>query len=298
MKYNTLQEDVNRLRSIMVPNKINEGFFGRMMGAEPTPEKRDRALADIMKHPNKSKIYQQLQIEDPTKADKYVDFFAVYPNGYPKWDGEKFVEQVPTPALNELDNENPESGGGMPISVSMAIMSHLSDLQVECPAARGKINFIKALFFEFKKGKKDMSKAEIDKLYNIWGNHQIGENSTLALSEDGEKRPNRLDPQQKKQVNNTIARITKPTYFDGIPLDKIEEGLHEHGLILLQEDQTEWSGFFTGREGQAHIALGFINTRYKGNNDIDTYEEIVNAALTITWYKMGSGKYEIVAYIG
>jgi hypothetical protein len=218
MKYKTLQEDVNRLRSIMNVAPINEGLFGRMMGAEPTSDKKAKALVYILggQNPNLTKAYNQFKSEDPIKADKYVEFFAVYPNGYPKWDGEKFVEQVPTP----------------------------------------------------------------------------------ALTEDGEKRPNRLDPQQKRQVNNTITRITKPTYFDGIPLNKIEEGLHEHGLILLQEDQTEWSGFFTGREGQANIALGFINTRYKGNNDIDTYEEIVNAALTITWYKMGSGKYEIVAYIG
>lgn len=299
MNYSTIQEDVNRLRAIMNIKVINEGIFGNMHGTEMTPEKKEQALMMIKNHPNRYRAYTQFQLEDPNKADKYVEFFAIYPNGYPKWDGEKFVEQVPTPFLNELENENPESDSRhMSISLSMAIMSHLSDLQEECPAARGKINFIKALFFEFKKGKTDISKAEIDKLYNIWGNHQIGENQMQSLEEEGTKSTNRLDVRQKKQVNTTIARITKPTYFDGIPLGAIREGLYEHGIVLLQEDQTEWSGIFTGREGQANIALGFINTKYKGNNDIDTYEEIVNAALTITWYKMTSGKYEIVAYIG
>jgi hypothetical protein len=102
MKYNTLQEDVNRMRSIMNVKPINEGLFDRMMGAEVTPEKKAQALAAIQNHPNRSAAYQQFQLEDPMKADKYVEFFAMYPNGYPKWDGEKFVEQTETPYLNEL----------------------------------------------------------------------------------------------------------------------------------------------------------------------------------------------------
>lgn len=101
-----LTEQVSRLKNLMGVKPITEGFFGRMMGSEATPEKKAQALAAIQNHPTRAAAYQQFQMEDPMKADKYVEFFAIYPNGYPVWDGEKFVEQVPTPSLNELSNEN------------------------------------------------------------------------------------------------------------------------------------------------------------------------------------------------
>ena len=91
----------------------------------------------------------------------------------------------------------------------------------------------------------------------------------------------------KKKLNNLISDIMAPNYFREFPIDEIDGVLRKNGLMLVQEDGTPWEGFFTGREGRANIELATT----------DTNEIIENCTLALTWYKMGSGKYEIVAYL-
>ena len=76
----------------------------------------------------------------------------------------------------------------------------------------------------------------------------------------------------------------------------IENILKPYNLLLLQEDNTPWDGFITGAEGRATFTLGYLDTAYE-QNGLTAYKPIENAALIMTWYKMQSGKYEIVTYI-
>jgi hypothetical protein len=58
-----------------------------------------------------------------------------------------------------------DSEEGTDMSLSMAVMSHLSDLQEEAPELRGKINFIKALVMKMD-NKTQISTDELDSLYS------------------------------------------------------------------------------------------------------------------------------------
>lgn len=101
----------------------------------------------------------------------------------------------------------------------------------------------------------------------------------------------------KKKINNAIHKITKPTYFSQIPLGDVFQALNHFGIIALQEDQTEWSGFLCGgvdKTEQVYFDLGWIEDKDEKNR----YLVIKNSVLSLSYYKMPSGKYEVIAYIG
>lgn len=91
-------------------------------------------------------------------------------------------------------------------------------------------------------------------------------------------------PEQfRKRVNNILAAII-PTFVEEIPIDNMFNVIKEHDGLPVQEDGTEWSGILCGAEGQTKIQIthplfskGFF--------------------LHLSWYKMQSGRYEIVVYV-
>ena len=201
----------------------------------------------------------------------------------------------------ELDNaEAHDEPYTRTISVSMAIMSHLSDLQVECPSSSGKINFIKSLVLELSDGVKEMTDDELNQNYRKWTQREL-EEQDIPIDEAGNtgaQNNMKLDAKTRQNINKDLTRLMAPTYFKAIPLDEIFGVLEKHGVVVLQEDQTIWDGFLLGRDGHTYLSLGYARSKYLGNNDIPTYEEINNARLTVTWHKMeGSGKIEVLAFI-
>jgi hypothetical protein len=83
-------------------------------------------------------------------------------------------------------------------------------------------------------------------------------------------------------IRNRINRELKPFngYFDAIPLSDIFDVIRRHSGEPVQEDGTPWSGFLCGTEGTAIIGIsGF------------------RSCLRIDWYKMPSGRYEVVVYV-
>ena len=90
-------------------------------------------------------------------------------------------------------------------------------------------------------------------------------------------------------------------YFPNIPLGQIMELFSKYGLVMLQEDNTQWSGFFTGADGHATIDVassGSAHEVQQGKNVYTAYEPFANTMLDITWHKMEeSGRYEVVAYL-
>ena len=100
----------------------------------------------------------------------------------------------------------------------------------------------------------------------------------------------------RNKVNKDINKILKPTYFSSIPLDKIQNALDKHGLVLLQEDQTEWGGFLLGGSKETQIVtfhLGWKETK----DDDGRYQVVPNMSLNLSYFKMPSGKYEVIAYV-
>ena len=107
------------------------------------------------------------------------------------------------------------------------------------------------------------------------------------------KNPNKLPAGIRHKISDEITKLTTNKYFDKIPLKDISDILEKYGITLLQEDQTEWDGFLTGNNARETFEIGYIETKDKDSR----YTPIDNAALVMSWYKMTSGRYEIVAYM-
>ncbi len=104
----------------------------------------------------------------------------------------------------------------------------------------------------------------------------------------------KLTPKEKKQINRDIEPLLRSIYFEEIPLSDIWIALRINGVVVLQEDQTEWSGLLLGQEGHEYFDLA-RNTQelFEGR-----YLHIIdNCKLSLSWYKMASGRYEVLAYV-
>ena len=109
----------------------------------------------------------------------------------------------------------------------------------------------------------------------------------------------RLLAGQKNKINRALYDFTSPKgqqrYFRGVPVPEIWKLLKKHGVVPIDtSDRSEWEGFITGREGRENFPLAPKGSAERGQYP-KTY---VNTALLLSWYKMPSGKYEVVAYIG
>jgi hypothetical protein len=82
---------------------------------------------------------------------------------------------------------------------------------------------------------------------------------------------NKLTSSEKKQINRALDKLCKQ-YFPSIPTAEIDSILSPFGVKLE-------SGIYCGAQGECTDEIG------RGAN------------LRMTWYKMPSGNFEIVAYV-
>lgn len=76
-----------------------------------------------------------------------------------------------------------------------------------------------------------------------------------------------------KQVNDALYKLGHNVYHDSVPLGLVDEILSHAEFDPLPEM------ILCGREGRLHEPVGH------------------NRWLTLTWYKMESGRYEVIAYV-
>jgi hypothetical protein len=89
-----------------------------------------------------------------------------------------------------------------------------------------------------------------------------------------------------RKVNNEISSLTKNRYFDSIPTTEMQDILDRHGFgINVETGERVMDGIFTGQEGKMSEP---VSKNQKGQP---------NVFFTMTWYKMSSGRFEIVAYV-
>jgi hypothetical protein len=100
-----------------------------------------------------------------------------------------------------------------------------------------------------------------------------------------------MNAKLKHKINVRIHAALKPTYFDTIQLATCINILEEFGFTIIQEDYTRWDGFICGREGQEYFTIAM--------NDLSEYccKVVKNAQLALSWYKMESGRYEVIGYV-
>lgn len=105
-----------------------------------------------------------------------------------------------------------------------------------------------------------------------------------------------LDQGTRGRAGRELQQFLKQTYFDDIPIREIGEILKRHGIVLLMEDNREWAGFLMGSNSEADFMLGDFST----GQIVDwgtIYTPYTNVMFRMTWYKMQSGKWEIIGYL-
>jgi hypothetical protein len=83
---------------------------------------------------------------------------------------------------------------------------------------------------------------------------------------------NKTTKKQAKTANEALYTLSL-TYHDGLPVSAIDQILVSNGF------QTTEPAIYCGRDGQSHEQIS------------------ENMWLSLTWHKMDSGRYEVVAYI-
>jgi hypothetical protein len=153
------------------------------------------------------------------------------------------------------------------------------------------------------KGNKIMSmneKITIQKEFKISGTDIILEKGDIieiyhrTLKKDVDKYT--LDALIKRKVGSELSKISSPPYYSEIPLDLIAKILEKYNLVLLQEDLLEWSGMLLGSDSQTTITVGDLTTGQKQSYGT-VYKPYTNTSLALSWYKMQSGKFEVVCYL-
>jgi len=97
----------------------------------------------------------------------------------------------------------------------------------------------------------------------------------------------------KSKINKAIHKLTAGKYFKAIPLDELIDIMKQNGVVVLQEDSTEFSGFLTGSDGRMDAELASADSKDKDG----FYTPYGNAMFLMTWHRMESRNYEVVAYV-
>jgi hypothetical protein len=84
----------------------------------------------------------------------------------------------------------------------------------------------------------------------------------------------------KKQASKAISAVVKPIYFESIPVAQLSAAMEANGF-----DAQNFDGIYTGRQGNTSIACSFIADPNKA------------VYVSLSWYRMPSGRIEIVAYV-
>jgi len=110
-----------------------------------------------------------------------------------------------------------------------------------------------------------------------------------------------MNQKDRRIVSKAVQKVLKETYFKQIPLDALGDALVDSGMIMLQEDNTEWAGWLCGEKGRAFFRIAPISSGIVDENiQEEFYTPYENAGLLITWYKCESrydSKYEVIGYI-
>jgi len=105
----------------------------------------------------------------------------------------------------------------------------------------------------------------------------------------------KLDAATRRKLGKEIAALSSGKYYDEIPLGDVSDILKRYGMVMLQEDNTEWAGWLTGREGQATMPLAPISSKTDGSDP--SYTPYSNTGLHFSWYRMPSNRYEFIIYV-
>jgi hypothetical protein len=79
---------------------------------------------------------------------------------------------------------------------------------------------------------------------------------------------------RRARANHDLAKKIGSTYWSHLPVADIAEIINKHGF-----DGSALDGIYTGHQGKVHEKVG------------------KNTWIVVTWYRMPSGNFEIIAYL-
>lgn len=109
----------------------------------------------------------------------------------------------------------------------------------------------------------------------------------------------KISAKERKTLSSAVREALPKSYYDEIPIDEIDQSLRKQGFLLLQEDDTPWSGMLTGREGRVLFTIGRLNETKDVAGETG-YQPIKNAGVSLSWYKddkRKDSKYDVVGYL-
>ena len=83
----------------------------------------------------------------------------------------------------------------------------------------------------------------------------------------------RVEAKSRRLANHALHALTFNCYHDGLPISTIDRILIQYGFDPLEE------AIYCGRDGMVHEQVG------------------ARTWISLTWHKMESGRYEVVAYL-
>ena len=104
----------------------------------------------------------------------------------------------------------------------------------------------------------------------------------------------------KDKANEYLSEVCKD-YYPSIPISDIFDELREKfGIVVLQEDNTPWSGFLAGKKGSMNLPIapkGAEGSYGATEGPVYFYTPYTNSMLAFQWYQMESGNFEINVYL-
>ena len=111
---------------------------------------------------------------------------------------------------------------------------------------------------------------------------------------------NNINRQLRNKAQKAVQNAVNATYYSEVPIDTIADNLRTVGIVMIQEDNTEWSGMLCGSDSRCTIRIARNDVYDITRWGTKKYEEIDNACIALTWYKCTSrkdSKFEVIAYL-
>lgn len=106
---------------------------------------------------------------------------------------------------------------------------------------------------------------------------------------------------RRKAVNNVCYDVSKKRWpHPKDAFDLIQDAMIKNGLVIVQEDNTKWSGIWSagkpGKENSETFHIAFLKD--DGTDPNLMHDPISNCLLAFQWYKGGDqGNWEVNAYL-
>lgn len=187
-----------------------------------------------------------------------------------------------------------------------ALQENIEDVRIwvyETNPDLSNYNLVKAIdeAIKYKYSKRYMSESEKMEANRkgFLSEHQNINPQAPNFAVDMSAKPKAIPPTIKNRINKAIHKATSNKWFDSVPLNEIMEACEINNVVMLQEDGKRWGGWLLGGAECGSEEARKQNVTFQVALKLeDGHYNITKNGVVLSWCAMGSGKLEIVCYIG